>query len=737
MRPKLKSDTFYVPIENGVYFRNNEHSFVMKGRTIASWIERLAPYLDGRYDIERLTRSLPPEKRSMVPMIIGALQEHGYIKDASADQPHSLPAETLALYAPAITFIDYYTDSAAHRFELFLTQPVLAIGSGDALVTLAHALLETGNRQIHLLDTAEEKTDYARIDEVLTALQVDRDAALTLHTLSVADWGDDRELQALLPSFKMVIFFSTRSSPAFVHRLAELCYRADVPFLPAMVLGEQLVIGPTQRPPAPGCWQCYWRRRRAVQGLPVTDECGRLVLPDNPPASTQLAMPALAIAANLLAFEFFKQGSGVKANRIESDVFVLDLETLDSARHHVFAHPLCTICRPTFPATPDNLAGWAAQVSDELSALQQHDGRFELAEFVRQTDEWTDEHAGIFTRIEVRDFFQLPLIRTRIDFADPSGCGQLTVNATGLEYADTRLSAVQAAVPLYLERLADSSNALPATCAQLSARWELIHPQQLFGWTGGIFAEEQPTGWLWAYQLDNHCPVLVPAAAVYPYSRWNRRNGTLLFQHHTSSIGVGTTWYEALARGLQALSILLEPPTAPGRPIARAVYANDATCAAYLKMLDILNAEVTLVDLTGTSGLPSIAAYLNNQLVHIATHWDTTAATSEALKAAVLAVQIQRFPAPGNLATTASGTPGTTPELAVLPADAQPVDGLPPTLAAATDYQEAAQALLSRLRARGWEPIVANIGTDPTIASVLRCTLRVLATYRQGSSARR
>ncbi len=51
MRPKLKSDTFFIPMGESIYLRNNEKSLAMKGKTLASWLERLTPVLDGQHDL--------------------------------------------------------------------------------------------------------------------------------------------------------------------------------------------------------------------------------------------------------------------------------------------------------------------------------------------------------------------------------------------------------------------------------------------------------------------------------------------------------------------------------------------------------------------------------------------------------------------------------------------------------------------------------------------------------------
>ncbi len=126
MRPKLKSDTFFIPVDEGVYVRNNEKSFTIKGKTLATWLERLAPALDGQHDLQDLCEALPREKRQVIEHLVLKLAEQGCIKDTDHELSHTLSPALLEIYGPAITFIDYHTDSGAARFQRFLETPVHA-----------------------------------------------------------------------------------------------------------------------------------------------------------------------------------------------------------------------------------------------------------------------------------------------------------------------------------------------------------------------------------------------------------------------------------------------------------------------------------------------------------------------------------------------------------------------------------------------------------------------------------
>jgi putative thiazole-containing bacteriocin maturation protein len=464
----LKSDTFYIPVEDGVYLRNNEKSFVLKGKTVASWMERLAPLLNGSYDLEDLCQRVPVEKRPMIEKLVGILAEHGYVKDTALDQPHTLTDDIQQTYGPAIAYIDYHLDSGAYRFQQFLDLPVLAMGSGDALVALAHALLETGNRQIHLLDTHEETTDYGRINELLAILQADRDASLSLHTLTLGGWDDEHLLAALAP-FKVVIYFTACGSLALVNRLAAVCYRAGVIFLPAVTLENEIIIGPTQKPNTTGCWQCFWRRRQSARGLSTLDEHGSPALP--PAFSVSPSQPggtAIAVAANLLAFEFFKQGTGIHTETLDGQVFVLEMERLQSVTHTVFAHPLCRICAPLFSTVSPDSVPQAQWVCDEIAALRCYQSALEPRELAQQVEQWVDAYCGIFTRLNEQDYYQLPLVRSQVTIAAPSSEGTLPkVSAAALDYQEARLILVREALSLYLSSLADSRRTIRASYEQL------------------------------------------------------------------------------------------------------------------------------------------------------------------------------------------------------------------------------------------------------------------------------
>src|SRR5437660_2887468 len=146
MRAKIKGDTFYVPVSEGIYFRNNQGAFVLKGKVVHRWFERLIPYLDGQYMLEEIVQGLPAEKRTMIEDLVRILVHKGFLKNVASDLPHQLRETEQRLYASEIAFIDAFTDSAAHRFEQYRNSRILLIGSGLTFTGVVHALLRSGVR---------------------------------------------------------------------------------------------------------------------------------------------------------------------------------------------------------------------------------------------------------------------------------------------------------------------------------------------------------------------------------------------------------------------------------------------------------------------------------------------------------------------------------------------------------------------------------------------------------------
>lgn len=736
MRPKLKSDTFFIPVDEGVYVRNNEKSFTIKGKTLAAWLERLAPALDGRHDLKNLCAALPEEKRQVIEHLILKLTEQGCIKDTSHELPHTLSPAIMKTYGPAITYIDYHTDSGAARFQRFLETPVLAIGSGERLLALAHALLETGNRAISLLDSGEAETNYARLQHILQVLRAEQDDELRLNLLDPGLWQKEDQLQKMCASAGMVLYFGCGDRLALVDQLNTLCRRACIPFLPAVIWDSAIHIGPLCSPDHSACWQCLWRRRRAIQGLPAYTAAGE-VLGEAEPEVRYPGKPAIGVTANILAEAFFTHCAQVEQDTFREAFSILELNHLQNVKHRLFPHPLCTTC-----GTQQSFADWRDML--EEAACQPARNSSPVGDQRERLESWTDEECGIFASIDYAEYHQLPLTRCdiRVPLASDIPASAPIVQAAELDYPEAYTSAGRRAVAAYAESLADTRRICWGTYAQYKDR--AARPERLAGWLDSSPDASLPLPWTWGVKVAAHPTlrpqaesILVPTAAVAPRSSWNRAQGVPLFRPDLPATGVGATWHEVLADTLYRLSSALSSQCASDPrvgdtvfPIAEDAYQDDPECAAYQKILRILHARVCVVDCTDISRVPRIGVYLADEWLGVFSHWNTLCALRAALKQAVLTMQIRRTPGPNDpLLAGEDRFPLQSPasRLNWRP----PRETLMPSLAAETDYVTAATALCASFEQRDQEILVVPLPVDQAVKRIWPWVLRVLVLRKE------
>jgi hypothetical protein len=81
-RLKLRDDAYYAPTGDGICILTNSGETVLTGRSIFQWVDRLAPYLDGRYTFAGLTASMPGDRKEMTGRVINALREKGMVVEA-------------------------------------------------------------------------------------------------------------------------------------------------------------------------------------------------------------------------------------------------------------------------------------------------------------------------------------------------------------------------------------------------------------------------------------------------------------------------------------------------------------------------------------------------------------------------------------------------------------------------------------------------------------------------------
>ena len=435
MRLKVKKDTFYLPDpEGGVYFRNNESSFRMKGGTIYQWIEKLMPMFNGEQTMGELTEGLTAPYRNRVYEIGETLLQNGFVRDVSQDRPHQLNDVILEKYASQIEFIENFVDSGAYHFQEYRQTNVLVVGSGSILVSLASALIESGLPKFDFLVTASIPTNRHRIYELMrNALKMDSE--VEVREVPFEKGGHKSYWNQVVRSYDCILYVTQDGNENELRDLNNVCKEEGKIFLPAICLEQVGLSGPIIHPEWDGCWESAWRRlhQSAIQS-------------DQKP--NMVSSTTGALLANVIVFEFFKKVTGIAGST--NQIYLLDFETLEGEWLSFIPHPLVTS------------TSVAPRLVEDLDLRIKQEGKRNNAshELLEYFIGLTSEEIGIFHSWEERNLSQLPLAQCFVQAVNPltSGPADLLpeVICAGLTHEEAKRNAGLTGIEMYVSKWIDS-----------------------------------------------------------------------------------------------------------------------------------------------------------------------------------------------------------------------------------------------------------------------------------------
>jgi putative thiazole-containing bacteriocin maturation protein len=571
-RPRLRSDVQFVPVKDGVCFVTNGGPEVFSGKTIYAWVERLAPYLDGRHELDELTSELPPARRAHVESIVAALSERGLVKDASLDRPHDLGDEELERYSAEIAYVESFRDSAAWRFQRFRESRIVVVGAGALFVALVHRLSQSGARRLTAAMTVESTTDVARLEELVQFAGGEA---------PILQRADDREegLTRLAAEADLLLHVSDRPMLARARRLDAACSLQATAFIQALVVGDEAWVGPVCSPElADRTWESAWRRhRRPAADAAFVDRSAE-------PPTEYLWGAAVALVAGVAGLAAFRHLTGVAA--AAGTITRVDLATLRTTKHRFLPHPLA---RPAAPADEDRLLAKIAH----LRAGR----RVEETDFDRGAMRLVDERLGVFGEISERAFAQVPLSVAAVSVAPAAESGpQPLIVGVGLDSRTARLRAALRGLESY-------------ACGTMDSR-------RLCG---------QGAASVWGYRLRDgtarpldarlvFAPAFDPAASPGP------------------GVAAAYSWQDAVVGGLLGQCRRL---TVVAAAAGSAVFPRidldevelDDEGSTYRRLLEVVGVDAVAYDVTGGLGVPTVALCSGGRTVA----WASALSPEEAL----------------------------------------------------------------------------------------------------------
>lgn len=602
-RLKLRDDACYAPTSDGICILTNSGEVVLTGPSIFQWIDRLAPYLDGRHTLAELTAAMPAGRRSMVERVIDTLRERGVVVEAADGdgEAPSLTGDERRLYRREIDFLGYFGPSAQRSFHAYRESAVVLAGGGRMLVETVAAALCSGSRRLRVVVAGECPADVALLAECERRWrQRDPDQRITR---AAADLADEEQVSAVVAGADLVGYAADRADLEQVRTLDRVCGRADVPFAAAILASDEAWLGPFG--PVTGHRPGWMSARRRLLALDGTDAGGaRAGTGQDGPAVSHgdpMAGAAPTVLANQFAREVVRRLTGTAEQAGRSRMTRVDLGNLRTDSHPFVPHPY------SLPASrPDQ--------ADLLAAVARlRDGEpLSAEEFSERVAACLDPRLGVLGEVTERDFAQLPLAVSQVQVSDPGlllgpGVPLPVAVGAGLSLADARRTAVLRGLASYGSLMVDTRRLhVRGDAPDLTGDPEVDLAALVAGkWTGFV----------WGYGLADGLPHALPATAAFPALR-----GVRLSYAPPAGAAAGSGWDQAIRNGLTGQCrrlTLTEIPKSrnPYAPIEWREAATDVRGSRYRSMVEIAGGRLDVYDVTGSVRVPTLAFCLDGVTV--------------------------------------------------------------------------------------------------------------------------
>ncbi|MCF3173809.1 hypothetical protein IPZ61_10845 [Streptomyces sioyaensis] len=305
---RLRADAYYVPVPNGVWIRTTDGSFTLNGKTVATWVEKLAPLLDRGVLPDELLGALKPEQAAFVDTLLKALEQRKVLRREPADEGTDDP-ESARLFPQQTEFLRHFIPRPAEGFARARRYPLAVAGPAERMAPLVTTLMETGFGDLMLLDTAPGKE--------LRELAEDFGRQGAPVRLS----GPDGDLEG-----RTVLGVFGPGEEADAWRLLDRAEALGGGAWAALVRGQAMLLKGQVPRSGRACIRCAWRRlaHQAVE-LPQSDGLGHV---------------PVSVAATVLAQEVFQYVAGGD-DAVLGEGVVVDLTRLSIWRTDVDPDPGC------------------------------------------------------------------------------------------------------------------------------------------------------------------------------------------------------------------------------------------------------------------------------------------------------------------------------------------------------------------------------------------------------------
>jgi hypothetical protein len=660
MALSFRSDAYYARTTDGAYILSHEGGSAFTGRSVYQVIDRLVPLLDGRHSLAELTADLGADRREMVRDLVMKLVERGVVRQVGpegADGPPASPAGS----RHDLAFTAYFHDSPVAALNEYRDKVTVLVGAGRLGDAVAAAARRSGIRRVRVVTAAEDPVDSA--DEV----------------------------RSLLDGADLVLHACDRPMVKRASMLDRLCAKAGVPLAQILVVGDHAWMASARVDGRGGAnWTSGWRRLLARQSAAIGVSAGEPAPNDVPDEA------AITAVAGQFVHAAFRSVAGL-VEPGQHQLTSVDLGSLRTRVCDFLPHPF----EQPAPAPADPTRRIA-----ELRART----RLDEADFSRNAFRCTGDQLGVFSSPAERDFAQVPLHVCETEVADPvgllsAGAPLPRVTGVGLDLPTARYRAALKALATSASLMIDPRRLIGADDRPLDRGAdpdEALSALRSGRWTGLM------PGYGLADGRTHHVDVTRVFAAL--------RDPALPYRP-PPGVAAGYDWDEALVAAVldqcRRLTVNnLMTSTTPFPRIDTVGAALDSRGDRYRTLLAAIGEPVTVYDITGPLGVPTMVGYLGSAPAGCASSRSSAGALTEVLEQVLLSFQSREADQPAYAPPPVRDVPEHLRGTITRPLSAEAhLDG--------TD-------LAATLAQRGHRPIAVPLDHDPEVSSIMPFIVRVV-----------
>ncbi len=319
MRLKIRDDAFWLPeSKDEVLFRSAEHLIQIKGKNIYTIFERIIPFLNGQYDMERVLGRLKKEHQYVIHSLLDTLQSKGFLTEHNNKMAHELPPEELQAFNAHISLIGLDQDSPEYRFQLFRNTRLLIVGKGHTLSSTILSAVQNGMKNIDFINLDDDGSVLEFVKAQLDHLR----ESMTGHIDTMPEYlpqqrSNERFLE-IIGEYDVVVYIGFDFHDHLMEKVSLACVEHNVEFISATALSDEIFVGPYTNQDNKLTWQSlYFRLAQRIKETSVRED------------SRFIPVPAASIAGGLLIYEILKNRTGVSPNETNQKGHIINLENLE------------------------------------------------------------------------------------------------------------------------------------------------------------------------------------------------------------------------------------------------------------------------------------------------------------------------------------------------------------------------------------------------------------------------